>query len=415
MQFVYPRINLHLKISDIISYIFNFNKSKYIENSKEITNNLFDDKFIYTGQLRIGFYLVLDYLKNKHPNKLEVLISPLNIFPMINIIYKCGLKPVFIDNNINNISLNIEDLQNKITDRTLCCVLTNHYSNVQNDKILALLNQKKIYSIEDCATTFLNFYPQSNVISGTNSDFALYSFGFYKSVNCMYGGGIYAKNLQDKNIINQNKNYKIIKKNKLLKQLFFFLAYKFLTNKYIYLFFTFQIIKFGILNNISTIKNFTKNDPKPFKSSTIKQNELFDMSTFQYYLFFKGFNRLEKIKKERFQVFLEYDRIFSKYTDFFYIPKVVKNNFYQNYPIIIKKNKFSRSKFYNYLIKNNFDLAIYFYRNCSTLKCFKGEIKCENSEYISSNILIFPCYKNIEYNLKYKLSYLINNFIENQK
>lgn len=412
MLFVYPRINLHLKIFDTISYLFNFNKNKYIKSSKEITNNLFDNKFIFTGQLRIGFYLVLQYLKNKHPQKIEVLISPLNIFPMINIIYKCGLKPVFVDNNINNISLNTEDLQNKITNKTLCCVLTNHYSNVSNDEIIKLLNEKKIYSIEDCATTFLNFYPQSKVLLGKNSDFALYSFGLYKSVNCMYGGGIYAKNLLDKNIINKNKNYNIIKKNKILKQLLFFLIYKFLTNKYIYLIFTYQIIKFGILNNITSIKNFTKNDPKPFKSSQIKQNELFDMNKFQYYLFYKGYYRLEKIKKERFLTCLEYDKIFSKYTSFFYIPKIIKNNFYQNYPVIIKKNKFSRTEFYNFLIKNNFDLAIYFYRNCSTLKCFQSEIKCENSEYISSNILIFPCYKKIEFNLKNKLSVLIKNFIE---
>ena len=89
------RIFIYLKLY-LFVYYFLINKKKIkkdiYKNFKFITNKKF---FIATSQLRVGFYLVLKYLKIIYPNKREIIISSYNLAEMVNICNNLKLKIIY--------------------------------------------------------------------------------------------------------------------------------------------------------------------------------------------------------------------------------------------------------------------------------------------------------------------------------
>ena len=112
----------------------------------------------YTSQLRTAFLLVLKYLKFKYKNKNEIILMSYNLKEMINIPLRLNLKINFCDIDLNTGSFNLKELQNKISNKTLCVVLTNIFSNYEGcEKIKQICVRNKVPLIEDNAIYFDNF------------------------------------------------------------------------------------------------------------------------------------------------------------------------------------------------------------------------------------------------------------------
>ena len=96
------RIYIYLKIIDFIkSIIFLSNPSDEV-NIKKTFNKITNKKnSILTSQLRVGFILVLKYLKKKHPNKNEIIVNSYNLAEMVNICRDLNLKLIFTTLNKN--------------------------------------------------------------------------------------------------------------------------------------------------------------------------------------------------------------------------------------------------------------------------------------------------------------------------
>ena len=79
------RIFIYLRLKFFLISFFIKNNG-FSEKICEKLNNITRKKFsILTSQLRVGFYLVLKYLKKNNPSKNEVIISSYNLAEMVNI------------------------------------------------------------------------------------------------------------------------------------------------------------------------------------------------------------------------------------------------------------------------------------------------------------------------------------------
>ena len=81
---------------------------------------------------------------NKNKKKNEIIIPPLTWVSDINSIIMNGFKPVFVDINLSNLSMNINQVIKKISNKTLAVFITHAQGfNGLNDKLLKVLKKKK--------------------------------------------------------------------------------------------------------------------------------------------------------------------------------------------------------------------------------------------------------------------------------
>ncbi len=106
------RIYIYLKFKFFFLSIFN--KISSPEEKIKLLLNQYTKKrnSILTGQLRVGFFLVIKYLKQKYPKKKEIIVSSYNLAEMVNICKNLHLKVKFIKLN-ENIFLDADDLKKK--------------------------------------------------------------------------------------------------------------------------------------------------------------------------------------------------------------------------------------------------------------------------------------------------------------
>ena len=89
------RIKIYLKFKYFILSFFlkqNSNKAKIIKKLNELTKK---KSSILTSQLRVGFFLVLKYLKIKNPEKKEIILNSYNLAEMANICENLKLKIIY--------------------------------------------------------------------------------------------------------------------------------------------------------------------------------------------------------------------------------------------------------------------------------------------------------------------------------
>ena len=91
----YFRVNIYLSLKDFFKGLISRDLvEQKIENL--ISKNSKKKYFITTSQLRIGFVILLKFLKKKHPLKKEIIFQPFNLPEMINIADKIGYKIKFL-------------------------------------------------------------------------------------------------------------------------------------------------------------------------------------------------------------------------------------------------------------------------------------------------------------------------------
>ena len=203
------RIKIYLKIKIFIKALFQ-NKI----NLKKIDNVILKQSnknfLTYTSQLRTAFLLVLKYLKLKYKNKNEIVLMSYNLKEMTNIPLRLNLKINFCDIDFKTGSFNLQELQSKINNKTLCVVLTNIFSDYESSKkIKQICFRNKIPLIEDNAIYFDNFTKKKKKIySGSFGDYSLLSFNIMKNISGLYGGCVSHNNLEFKNYCNNTINKK---------------------------------------------------------------------------------------------------------------------------------------------------------------------------------------------------------------
>lgn len=404
------RINLYLTLKHFLLSFFikgeKINKKicdflKFQSKKKEV---------ILTSQLRVGFILVLKYLKKKYPKKNQIILNSYNLAEMVNICKNLKLQIIFPNLN-SNLFISDKNLKKKINNKTLAVVTTNIFNTYEDiKKVKRVCNNKKVPLIEDNAIYFGNFKKVKNkkIFSGSFGDFSLNSFNIMKNISAMYGGSV---STNDKNFIkfvnNEIINFRKFPYVIYFKQCIIFLILKILKIGFIYKLFFLNLIKYANKNQnkfilslvypslkfkvqtfpgyyFSKISKLTKkmiflqlNDKKNFEN-----NHKAKMENNIYY-----YKKIKKIKSDNVQLMKYIDPTFQNFNDF---------------PIIVKK----KEKLVKFLFEKGIETKTIQYLDCQ--KIFKSKDSNINQKY-EDKVLCLPNHKNIK---KKYMDFVVKNLFK---
>lgn len=394
------RIFIYLKLIFFINSLFlskkNIKKDIY-KKFHYITRKKFS---LATSQLRVGFYLVLKYLKFTFPKKKEIIVNSYNLAEMVNICKNLNLKTIYPKLN-ENLSFSVNDLEKKINNKTLAVVATNIFNN-QNDliKVRKICKNKKVPFIEDNAIYFGNFYMRNKtkVFAGSFGDYTLHSFNIMKNISAMYGGLVSTNDKIFFDYANQEMSkFKRFPYSKYLNQCVTFFILKLLSIKYIYKFFFFPLSKFAHKQNLIFYLKLLYPSLK-FKKSPIPNNYLTHINNFSLNLIWfqlrdmKYLDNLQKIKSKN--NLLYYKELKKKNIKDLKLIKIKSPSFqnFNDFPIIVKRKK----ELLKYLLDNGIETKLIQYVDCQ--KIFNDGYK-NTSQIFEDKILCLP--NHVKINEKY--------------
>lgn len=394
-QIIYP--------GNIINIFFNSFFSKKIDNYyfNNFFKNFFQSKkennFFPVNKARVGIFLIVKFLKQKF-SKNKVLMSPLTIFDVVNMVLCAGCDPEFIDFKKNSFDIDVEKLDKKLSsDQNICAILICNYQiNTNIDEITKIAKKYNVEVILDCAISITSSINDKSVIDSVN--YSVFSFNLFKVIQCIHGGAIISSDKDFDEFLKKEQNdWPAYNYRDLFGYFIKGLQIKIMTLSFIYKYFTFNIFKYGDLNNIKFIQDLSKNDPNPHKKVTINSSYKKQMNNTQACEIYKNINDIFISRKKREEKFLLYENnIDNKYIQLFKRKKNLnEKNSFINFPILIKDNK--KQNFSKYLYTNNIDHSKYFYRSCDVIKHFKDlGSDCVNSQFISNNIIILPIHDGVD-------------------
>ena len=209
-------------------------------------------------------YISISLLKiiNKNKTKNEIILPSLTWVSDVNSVIMNGFKPVFVDINLSNLSMNTKEVLKKINNKTLAVFITHAQGfNGLNDELINKLKQKKIHLIEDvCESHGAKF---KNKKLGTYGLISNFSFYYAHHMTTIEGGMICTNNkkiyelskiLRSHGMVREAKNKKYEKK--LINK------YKDLSPQFIFLYSTlnFRNNEIAATFGINQLKNLDKNN-----------------------------------------------------------------------------------------------------------------------------------------------------------
>jgi len=94
--------------------------------------------------------LSMTALKVKYPQGGEVIVPPLTWISDVSSVLQCGFTPVFVDVDIDTLSMNIDGILDAITDKTRAVFLSHIQGfNALTDELITELKKRNILLIED--------------------------------------------------------------------------------------------------------------------------------------------------------------------------------------------------------------------------------------------------------------------------
>lgn len=118
----------------------------------------------------------------------EVLVPAFSFIASLSPILHCEATPIFLDINPQDLSLFIEDIEQKITDKTKAIIVVQLFGGTNNFKPLEALSKKySIPIVEDAAQALGSKYNQR--LAGTLGELSCFSFDPSKIIHAFGTGG----------------------------------------------------------------------------------------------------------------------------------------------------------------------------------------------------------------------------------
>ena len=412
----YFRINIYLSITSFFKSFFVSNLvEKKIENF--INKTSLKSSFILTSQLRVGFLILLKYLKKKFPKKKEIVFQPFNLPEMINVAKNLGYNANFVEQNLKTGEPNLQSLEKQLNNKTLAVIITNIFNSPSCLlKIKKICSKKKVILIEDNAIYFDNFFykGKKKYFSGSFGNYSLYSFNIMKNISGFFGGGVSTNDTKFIRFASEEiSKYKNFNKYLLLKQILIFFILKTLKLGVFYKIFIKFLRKAHQNNNISVLKivypslKFKKVDFPSYYFSKISE-----ISKRVIYLQLKdNKNRnLNSLTRKNNNIY--YHNLFKKLKIKNVKLLTVEDFNFQNYmdfPILVK----NKDKLNNYLLLKNIETKYLFYHNCAKIFASKKNLKIQkNAKFFADQVMGLPNHSKISKNHMNRIVYTIKEFYE---
>ncbi len=350
---------------------------KQIWNNRWLTNNgpihmeLENEitKYLKVNQstLFINGHLALDIAIKAMNLKGEVITTPFTFASTTHAIVSNNLKPVFCDINLKDFTIDVEKIEELITDKT-CAIIPVHVFGYPCDvkAIEQIAKKHNLKVIYDAAHVF--GVEIDGVGIGNYGDISMFSLHATKVYNSIEGGLLTFKNDNLKDKFNSYKN-------------------------------------FGI-SDYESVK---------YVGSNAKMNE------FQAAM---GLVNLRYINEQIINRKIITDMYKSQLKEIEGIYMVegkdnVKHN-YAYFPIIIDENKtgISRDELYNKLKEYNIFTRKYFYPLITDFDCYKNIYQFNdlyNAKYISDRVLILPLYGDLLHEDVLEIVDIIKHIIQTNK
>ena len=246
-------------------------QSKKVKQFEEKWSKWLGVKYsVYVNSGSSANFISISALKvlNNNKKKNEIIVPSLTWVSDINSVVMNGFKPVFVDINFSNLSMNIDQVIKKISKKTLAIFITHAQGfNGLNNKLLKILKKKKIHLIEDvCESHGAKF---NNKKLGNFGIISNFSFYYAHHLTTIEGGMACTNNkkiyeillmLRSHGMLRESKNKKFEKQ--LIKK------YHYLSPKFIFLYPTlnFRNNEIGAVIGLNQLKSLNKNNIKRTKN-----------------------------------------------------------------------------------------------------------------------------------------------------
>jgi len=185
---IYP-VSL-LDILKVIYLYFFGRNDKFTEEFSQYTGikNCYD---VSSG--RAALYLILTVIKQKNPEKRNVLVPAITCPTVVASVNKAGLKPIYYDVSSETLGTDNKSVKELINDDTLAVIASSLYGiPCDLGELKEIVAEKGAYLIEDNAHA-LGVY-EKGILTGHFGDFSFFSFGKSKNLTTMSGGMICTEN-----------------------------------------------------------------------------------------------------------------------------------------------------------------------------------------------------------------------------
>lgn len=394
-------------IKTIIRFLFSFNNNNnnnkhHISNFESLFSRYIGTKnSIMTSSARFAFSKLLDYLGLEKDS--EIILPAYTYHVMPQIIIEKGLRPVFIDVNLDDKNISIEELKKAITKKTKVIIATHIFGNpCKINDIMKLAKKNNIFIIEDCTHSLGARFKNRKV--GGFGDCGLFSFNKEKNIDCLNGGMIVtnsdkiAKYMKDSIDSIEKQKTNIIVNN-------IFSSLEFTLRNFTIIDFILKNTKDAFLHRLKSNNNYTKKvdnnkyncKPHPIQA-IIGIQQLQKLDTIQE----KRNRNVDIIYKE-----LEKNKRIT-------LTKSIPNSHSVNLIFEIFADK--SEKLQKYLWKHWIYTQHSYMDDCNSIKQFKRYWrKCPNAKKIRNQSIMIPISHIYNKNDMLRVSNRINNFYESIK
>ena len=252
---------------------------------------------------------------SKKTKRNQIIVPALTWVSDIVSVIKNNFEPVFVDINLNNLSMNIDHVLKKINKKTLAIFITHAQGfNGLNEKLLNKIKKEKIILIEDVCESHGAKYKEKKL--GTLGLISNFSFYYAHHMSTIEGGMVCTNNKQIYEICRMMRGHGMLREvmdksyeKKIIKK------YKYLSPKFIFMYpgFNFRNNEIGAVLGINQLKRLDSGIKKR------NRNLLFFLKNLDDKKFFTDFN-LEGISNYAFPVILNTKNIklrdsFEKYLE----------------------------------------------------------------------------------------------------
>lgn len=187
-------------------------ENAWLTNMGEYHEHLKSELRNYLGvpqlELFVNGHLALEMAIQAMALEGEVITTPFTFASTAHAIVRNGLKPVFCDIREDNYTIDAEQLESLITERTSAILPVHVYGHVCDvERIQEIADKHRLKVIYDAAHTFGETYKGRGV--GTYGDAAMFSFHATKVFHTIEGGAITFKESWIGDILYKLKNFGI--------------------------------------------------------------------------------------------------------------------------------------------------------------------------------------------------------------
>lgn len=297
-----PRFKLSFPTKDLIVILMNFWKKDVIEGEdiaefeRQFAQYIGTKFAISIPSARIGLYSIL---KNLDLNKGDEIILPAFTFYIIpEVVKSLELKPVFVDINPLNCTIDASLIKRNITPKTKAIIPTHLFGQpCEMDEILEIAKENKITIIEDCAKACGSEYKGKKV--GSFGDFAYFTFGMTKDINTL-GGGMLATNneIMAEKIKKELSTYRFPGRGMLAKKIFLAYAMNVAASEIFFNFFIYPLLRLFDRFGIEPISQLLEEKEMPFEPDTMKSYN-FRMANLQAKMGLRNLEQLNILNQKR--------------------------------------------------------------------------------------------------------------------